>query len=350
MDYAWQQIKRSWDDVQEDENGLIQSSINQISKKPCLERKPVQRGIIRHLCIICDLSESMMNEKDFHPSRLNLSLSLLQQFINEFFDQNPLSCLGLVASYGEMAYIISGMSSNPLDHSKALLEASKKGGGDFSLQNALETGISMFNYLPNQGTREVLILLSTLTFCDPGNIHLCIPKLKNQKVRVSAVSYGAEVSVMKKICLETRGSCSVAVSEQHVRELVMEHLPPPEMEVAKVLIQMGFPQRQTEALPVVCACHSKLQKSAFKCPQCSSFCCKVPSECPTCGLSLCLSPHLARSYHHLFDVKPFKNYDFGECTGCMEQKELQKCTLCLVGYCQECTLFIHDFLHNCPTC
>lgn len=28
-------------------------------------------------------------------------------------------------------------------------------------------------------------------------------------------------------------------------------------------------------------------------------------QCHVCGLSLVASPHLARSYHHLFPVKPF---------------------------------------------
>ncbi len=32
----------------------------------------------------------------------------------------------------------------------------------------------------------------------------------------------------------------------------------------------------------------------------------IPSTCHICRLTLVSSPHLARSYHHLFPVKPFE--------------------------------------------
>lgn len=32
---------------------------------------------------------------------------------------------------------------------------------------------------------------------------------------------------------------------------------------------------------------------------------ELPCECHVCGLTLVSSPHLARSYHHLFPVKGF---------------------------------------------
>lgn len=31
----------------------------------------------------------------------------------------------------------------------------------------------------------------------------------------------------------------------------------------------------------------------------------LPTDCAVCGLKLVLSPHLARSFHHLFPVQPF---------------------------------------------
>ena len=34
--------------------------------------------------------------------------------------------------------------------------------------------------------------------------------------------------------------------------------------------------------------------------------CGLPSDCRVCGTTLVSSPHLARSYHHLFPVPPFK--------------------------------------------
>ena len=41
------------------------------------------------------------------------------------------------------------------------------------------------------------------------------------------------------------------------------------------------------------------------CPRCSAVVCDIPADCPVCGLTLVSSPHLARSYHHLFPVQPF---------------------------------------------
>lgn len=38
----------------------------------------------------------------------------------------------------------------------------------------------------------------------------------------------------------------------------------------------------------------------------------MPASCHTCGLTLVASPHLARSYHHLFPVAPFKEVPPGE--------------------------------------
>lgn len=38
-------------------------------------------------------------------------------------------------------------------------------------------------------------------------------------------------------------------------------------------------------------------------------------QCHVCGLSLVASPHLARSYHHLFPVKPFAEVPADEVAG-----------------------------------
>lgn len=45
--------------------------------------------------------------------------------------------------------------------------------------------------------------------------------------------------------------------------------------------------------------------NGYNCPQCGSRYCELPVECKQCGLTLVSAPHLARSYHHLFPIKPF---------------------------------------------
>jgi len=46
--------------------------------------------------------------------------------------------------------------------------------------------------------------------------------------------------------------------------------------------------------------------TGYLCPQCLSKHCELPVECRACGLTLVSAPHLARSYHYLFPVDPFK--------------------------------------------
>lgn len=41
------------------------------------------------------------------------------------------------------------------------------------------------------------------------------------------------------------------------------------------------------------------------CPRCRSKVCELPADCPICGLKLISSPHIARSYHHLFPIPAF---------------------------------------------
>lgn len=48
-----------------------------------------------------------------------------------------------------------------------------------------------------------------------------------------------------------------------------------------------------------------LARTAYTCPQCRAKIQELPADCVVCGLKLVLSPHLARSFHHLFPVAPF---------------------------------------------
>ena len=98
--------------------------------------------------------------------------------------------------------------------------------------------------------------------------------------------------------------------QSHFKELLLEHAPPPPAiaeYAAANLIKMGFPQRGAEDLISICSCHKKIKSGAegYICPRCKVNVCELPTECRTCGLTLVSSPHLARSYHHLFPVAPF---------------------------------------------
>lgn len=69
---------------------------------------------------------------------------------------------------------------------------------------------------------------------------------------------------------------------------------------------MGFPQRAAESSIAICSCHKEAKVGGgYTCPRCKARVCELPTECRICGLTLISSPHLARSYHHLFPIVPF---------------------------------------------
>lgn len=114
----------------------------------------------------------------------------------------------------------------------------------------------------------------------------------------------------------TSGKYGVIMNETHFKELLFESIPPPptlsnqsttrSSTTAADLMQMGFPTKLSNPIPSLCACHSKLQSSGFICPRCGCKLCDVPADCVICGLTVVSSPHLARSYRHLFPVANWK--------------------------------------------
>jgi transcription initiation factor TFIIH subunit 2 len=106
------------------------------------------------------------------------------------------------------------------------------------------------------------------------------------------------------------------MNEGHYKDLLFELIPPPAQRatLAKAgsagttadLMMMGFPTRLPDTSPPsLCVCHSELKSEGFLCPRCLAKVCDVPTDCDICGLMIVSSPHLARSYHHLFPVKPY---------------------------------------------
>lgn len=136
-------------------------------------------------------------------------------------------------------------------------------------------------------------------------------------------------SVTKFLFATKKGRFAVAMNEGHFRDILFELVPPPAQRAinrltpadgnavvpvatsssgnpAADLMMMGFPTRLPDASPPsLCVCHSDLRSDGFLCPRCMAKVCDVPTDCDICGLMIVSSPHLARSYHHLFPVKPY---------------------------------------------
>lgn len=118
--------------------------------EPCRTLKdttPLQRGIIRHLILIVDLSAAM-TEKDLRPTRYLLTIRYCQDFVTEFFEQNPISQIGIIGMRDGLAVRVSDMSGNPSDHISNLQALRKEDPkGQPSLQNALDMARAALLYV-----------------------------------------------------------------------------------------------------------------------------------------------------------------------------------------------------------
>uniref|UniRef100_A0A1B6EUB8 General transcription factor IIH subunit n=1 Tax=Cuerna arida TaxID=1464854 RepID=A0A1B6EUB8_9HEMI len=333
--------------------------------------------MMRHLYLIIDSSEAMLDQ-DLKPTRQLCTNKLLEGFIEEFFDQNPISQMGMISTRNKRADKVSELAGNARKHLNVLqaqFSQPSQCSGEPSLQNALELAASSLKMLPSHASREVLIILGSLTTCDPGDINQTILLLKSHNVRVSVIGLAAEVRVCSALCRETGGTYSVVLDDRHFRDLLYQHVEPPPSAAAgsqeASLVKMGFPHHEmTEGRSsslTMCMCHidstsdaSKLKSGGYFCPQCRSKYCELPTECRVCGLTLVSAPHLARSYHHLFPVQAFVQLDLHStdqrhCYSCRvrfggNEKYVYSCGTCNRVFCLECDMFIHDTLHTCPGC
>lgn len=139
---AWEESKRSWESYlpEEDADGILNLTALEAERRRRLLRDttPLQRGIIRHLIVVLDMSFAM-TEKDLLPTRYRLTLSYAAAFVREFFEQNPISQLGIVGMRDGVAVRISDLGGNPATHLENLKEMEGQDPqGNPSLQNALE--------------------------------------------------------------------------------------------------------------------------------------------------------------------------------------------------------------------
>uniref|UniRef100_A0ACB8ER87 General transcription factor IIH subunit 2 n=1 Tax=Sphaerodactylus townsendi TaxID=933632 RepID=A0ACB8ER87_9SAUR len=317
--------ERTWEILKEDESGSLKATIEDILFKAKRKRifehhGQVRLGMMRHLYVVVDGSRTM-EDQDLKPNRLTCTLKLLEYFVEEYFDQNPISQVGIIVTKGKRAEKLTELSGNPRKHVAALKKAVDMScNGEPSLYNALNLATQTLKHMPGHTSREVLVIFSSLTTCDPSNIYDLIKCLKAVKIRVSIIGLSAEVRVCTVIARETGGTYHVILDESHYKELLMHHVsPPPACSSSESsLIRMGFPQHtiaslsDLDAKPSFSMAHLEnssepgLTLGGFFCPQCRAKYCELPVECKVCSLTLVSAPHLARSYHHLFPLDAFQ--------------------------------------------
>lgn len=382
--HNWEAVNGSsmWNDVQEDEEGNIVTDYSQLSlasqirqrrhrlatTDPARSSKRLVRHMLRNTFLVLDCSR-WSREKDpaLPPARMRLEtiLSLASRFVNEYYDQNPLGHLGVVVCRDGEAEMLTSLGGSPKKHKLAIdaaivTEMGRKGGpdigGEFSLQNGIEVAGRSLGYAPRYGSREIIVIMSALATCDPGDIlSETLPRLLHAGIRLSTISLQSEVHICKKLADVTGGVAGVCMNTGHLRDLVMSHaIPPPVINNSSSselvngnsstawceFVEMGFPSRESGDVPMLVhnsggASTTKdigvgfainlataddrrtnrlitFARTGYVCPRCQSRCSDLPSDCAVCGLRLILAPHLARTFHHLFPVRPFEELDEAE--------------------------------------
>ena len=293
------------------------------------------------------------------------------------------------------------------------------------------------SHAPSHGTREVLLIFGSLLTNDPKDIQDAITGLVESNITCVVIGLAAEIAICKTLVTVTHPKGTnlnekygVALNEQHFRDLFMQVTTPPataksnstlagangasngDVDVARSsLLMMGFPSRMVEKAQSLCACHSKPTRGGYLCSRCSSKVCSLPTTCPACGLTLILSTHLARSYHHLFPLRNWNEVswkraalhsDQSHCFGCqtpfppipttfpsknlkadgarmgkalvidqdltfgsqmasmldtgagstggVSESARYECGTCQRFFCIDCDVFAHEVVHNCPGC
>jgi transcription initiation factor TFIIH subunit 2 len=407
---AWEAgAQKNWNLHEGDDGDLsgVLGGMEEATKRARLQKDttPLQRGIIRHTLLVLDMSLAML-EKDLRPTRFLLTLTYAMGFVREFFEQNPISQLGIMGMRDGLALRISELGGNPNDHITALQALrSSEPSGAASLQNALDMCRAALYHTPSHGTREVVIILGALSSSDPGDIHQTINACVKDKLRVTVIGLAAQMHICATLCAKTNSgdtsSYNVALDEVHYRELLMSITTPPVMRTntssstssapkKSALLQMGFPSRHAEKRATLCACHGNLTQGGYRCSRCAAKVCSLPQTCPSCDLTLILSTHLARSYHHLFPLLLWNEVSWpraaskksSRCFGCLanfpavpasrgangqlqqvqqQQQHQQRaegasessryeCPSCERHFCVDCDVFCHEVVHNCPGC
>ena len=82
--------------------------------------------------------------------------------------------------------------------------------------------------MPSYGRKEILVIFSSLTNCDPGDILETFAKLKQKKIQASVISLSAEIFVLKNLCERAwpGGNFSLAKDKEHFEEILNRFLVP----------------------------------------------------------------------------------------------------------------------------
>jgi transcription initiation factor TFIIH subunit 2 len=73
--------------------------------------------------------------------------------------------------------------------------------------------MAVLRHIPDYGHKELLILYTSLSTCDPGDIFATIEEAVRSKVRISVISLCADIYICKQLAAQTGGepTCHIHV-------------------------------------------------------------------------------------------------------------------------------------------
>ncbi|TMW41570.1 hypothetical protein DOY81_013352 [Sarcophaga bullata] len=139
-EYRWETgYEKTWEAIKEDDDGLLDGAIAELiqkAKRKRQQQKTMQNklGMMRHIVHVRPRFEAY--SITVYSKGID---KLLEIFIEEFFDQNPISQMGLIALKSKRAEKITDLTGTAKPHLKAL-EGLRKINltGEPSLQNGLD--------------------------------------------------------------------------------------------------------------------------------------------------------------------------------------------------------------------
>jgi transcription initiation factor TFIIH subunit 2 len=329
-----------------------------------LELRHKARGLIRSIVILIDLSERALAQRDFGCPRIRLMVAELHTFLNDFFDQNPISQISIVATYNGQGHILTPLCGSPDVHLSCIDNISTLAGiGEPSIQNSLAVSANVLKSAAPYSTREILVLYGSLNTSDVSPIDHTIKFLTAARINVTIIGFGASVYVLSRIATETGGQYHVPLDADHFRDILRASVEPPAWASGQKRLDMvpfGFVNGAVD-LPAFDLSELRTNREAlpkvggFSCPKCGVRVFAIPVYCPSCSLLLLTPNHITRCLVHLHELEAFLAvWHNGPCSGCQSLitggDDAYQCEKCESTFCAACSTFMHDQLHHCPVC
>lgn len=328
--FSWTQAyRRSW----EDESKNLKDLERKFHKSASHNRK----SIIRHLLFAIDTSFSI-EKNDYIPSVRSALAGFIQNFVEKFKKQNPLSIINFFTCKNKFEKFSKDFNQNHL--------LSTIGSENFSFLNCLKSGIELLKEISY--VRELLIVTASINTRDSGVYDSVFHDIKKYNIKVNIISICGEVTIFKKVCAFSNGEFIVPLNYNDLECVLNKFTEPLECsDTTTSLVKLGFPSDPTN--PGICTCHLKFSNKLYECPCCKTMICSLPTQCPICELQLVTSMHISKSYYYQYPLKPLNICTTGFCKKCNKKSKYQ-CQNCNNVYCEECGDFVQDELNFCIYC